>query len=81
MPDERVRFPLFTPAFIVLMLYHSVLQTDEVRMKAWPKLLCLDRHGLQDLDFRHHLETPHPMTDQIQRDIDRSLTHFLHVRK
>ncbi|CAM9188904.1 unnamed protein product [Ectocarpus fasciculatus] len=56
-------------------------QTDEVRMKAWPKLLCLDRHGLQDLDFRHHLETPHPMTDQIQRDIDRSLTHFLHIRK
>eukprot|EP00752_Nemacystus_decipiens_P009013 g8046.t1 len=54
-------------------------QTDKVRLKAWPKLLSLDRHGLED--FRHHLETPHHMTDQIQRDIDRSLTHFVHIRK
>ncbi|CAN0113947.1 unnamed protein product [Hapterophycus canaliculatus] len=48
-------------------------------MKAWPKLLCLDRHDLED--FRQHLETPHAMTEQIQRDIDRSLTHFAHIRK
>ncbi|CAM9833663.1 unnamed protein product [Pylaiella littoralis] len=54
-------------------------QTDEVRLKVWPKLLSLDRHGLED--FRQYLETPHEMTDQIQRDIDRSLTHFVHIRK
>ncbi len=54
-------------------------QTDEVRLKAWPKLLSLDRHGLED--FRQHLESPHPMTEQIQRDIDRSLTHFKHIRR
>lgn len=63
-----------------MMVYlPPLVQTDELRSKVWPKLLGLDRHQLED--FRGHLEIPHEMAEQIQRDIDRSLTHFLHVRR
>lgn len=57
-----------------------LLKTNELRGMAWAKLLDVDcRRDLED--FRDRLETPHAMTDQIQRDVDRSLTHFEHVRR
>jgi hypothetical protein len=56
-----------------LALTSGGLLTDELRYRAWPKLLEVNVFALSDFRKTVHENKD---TDQIQRDIDRSMWHF-----
>lgn len=53
-------------------------QQRGVRQRAWPKLLNIDRYQLEDIRLVGLRDNKH--SDQVQRDVARSLWHFDSVR-
>jgi hypothetical protein len=52
-------------------------QSTGMRIKIWSMLLGLDRHSLGD--YTYDLAPDHPMDEQIERDVTRSITHYPRV--
>ncbi|KAL6076913.1 TBC1 domain family member 20-like protein (Fragment), variant 2 [Balamuthia mandrillaris] len=57
------------------------LVNDAVRAKAWPHLLGLTRAEVQQLPSLTELVKEHKDTDQVAKDVDRSLIHFMEGRR
>jgi Rab-GTPase-TBC domain len=53
-------------------------QSQAIRRAAWVRLCNITE---LNSNFREELRTPHPSSEQIQRDIERSLTYISHSRK
>jgi hypothetical protein len=52
------------------------LVTDEVRARAWPKLLGVDVHAVAVERWRRHALERHRDSSTVQCDVDRSLWHL-----